>query len=276
MPAHTAPPPTRLSAEEIAQIPLSSFQDLHIFRNTALSVIQQHLSRCELYHYPENVLILDPEQPNEAIYAILSGQLAVFHQDDPNEAIAIVAEGETVGEISIFDGQKPSAYVKTHSPATLLVMKAEALWAMVDDSHEISRNILHILARRIRSGNTTVLNSLQMQRQHARDAHLDALTGLHNRRWINATLEQHYLDSQQQQIMLSLVIIDIDHFKNFNDTYGHLAGDQVLKHVASAMKGKLRPNEIVARFGGEEFVILLPAVPSLIASMIAERVRKGV
>lgn len=265
-----------LSTEPIAEFPLSSFQNLRLFRNTALHVIQKHLARCELRHYRENTLILDPHHHNNSIYAILSGRLAVYHQDDADEAIAMVAEGETVGEISIFDGQKPSAYVKTDSPSTLLVMSADALWAMVDDSHEISRNLLHILANRIRSGNASVLSSLQMQRQHARDANLDALTGLHNRRWINATLEQHYRDSQQQKTALSLVIIDIDHFKKFNDSYGHLAGDEVLKQVAATMKGKLRPNEIVARFGGEEFVILLPAVPVNIAGMIAERVRRGV
>jgi diguanylate cyclase (GGDEF)-like protein len=71
-------------------------------------------------------------------------------------------------------------------------------------------------------------------------------------------------------------MIDIDHFKKFNDTYGHQAGDKVLQQVAAAMKGKLRPNEIVARYGGEEFIILLPGVPADIAFMIAERVRAGV
>ncbi len=268
--------PRSSTRNEIDDFSFEAFQALEIFKNTSLHVIKTHLKNCVICYYPENTLILDPQKNNNSIYGILEGELAIYHQDDSSEAIASVGVGETVGEISIFDGQKPSAYVKTKLASHLLVISSEALWAMVDDSHEISRNLLHILARRIRSGNATVLNSLQLQRKHAREAHIDALTGLHNRRWINNTLNQHYLESQQQNTVLSLVIIDIDHFKKFNDAYGHLAGDQVLKQVASAMKGKLRPNEIVARFGGEEFVILLPGVPTTIAAMIAERVRKGV
>ena len=272
----------KLSSRQMTQqstakpITADTLQSFKIFRNTAASILTKHLDVCEIRHYPENTLVISPSEHNQNVYAILEGQLSIHHGSMASEPLVLLETGETVGEISVFDGQKPSAFVKTTRSSKLLIINSSTLWDMIDDSHEISRNLLHILAKRIRSGNETVFSSLELQKQHERDAQIDALTGLHNRRWIDKTFEKHFKESTENKHFLSVVMIDIDHFKKFNDTYGHQAGDKVLQQVAAAMKGKLRPNEIVARYGGEEFIILLPGVPSNIAFMIAERVRTGV
>ena len=257
-------------------ITADTLQSFKIFRNTAASILTKHLLRCEIIDYPEGALIISPSKHNQNVYAILEGQLSIHHGDVESDPLALLETGETVGEISVFDGQKPSAFVKATKRSKLLIISNNTLWDMIDDSHEISRNLLHILAKRIRSGNETVFTSLERQKQHERDAQMDVLTGLHNRRWIDKTFEKHFTESIENKCFLSVVMIDIDRFKSFNDTFGHQAGDKVLQQVATAMKGKLRPNEIVARYGGEEFIILLPGVPSEIAFMIAERVRSGV
>ncbi|MBV1871220.1 MAG: GGDEF domain-containing protein [Gammaproteobacteria bacterium] len=262
--------------DDLRSLPASTLQSFPIFRNTALAVVTKHLRDCRVQKYASGTLIITPDDHNLNVYAILKGQLSILHDNSGSEPLTVLGPGETVGEISVFDGQKPSAYVKATQDSELLVISREVLWDMIDDSHEISRNLLHILAKRIRSGNTTVLNSLQLQKQHEREAQFDALTGLHNRRWIDRTYEKHFRHSIEDNSTLCVIMIDIDHFKIFNDSYGHQAGDKVLQQVATAMKGKLRPNEIVARYGGEEFVILLPGVPAKIAFMISERVRSGV
>lgn len=90
-------------------------------------------------------------------------------------------------------------------------------------------------------------------------AHIDPLTGIANRRKYDQVLEQLWRNAIRQQGQLSLVILDIDHFKEFNDHYGHAEGDKVLHQVANCLKQSLRrPNDFIARYGGEEFVILLP------------------
>jgi diguanylate cyclase (GGDEF)-like protein len=90
-------------------------------------------------------------------------------------------------------------------------------------------------------------------------AHIDPLTGIANRRKYNLVLEQLWRTAIRQRSHLSLVMLDIDHFKEFNDHYGHAAGDKVLHQVATTLKQTLRrPNDFIARYGGEEFVILLP------------------
>ena len=78
-------------------------------------------------------------------------------------------------------------------------------------------------------------------------------------------------DSAQSQKALSVLVMDIDHFKRFNDQYGHLAGDQVIQMVARTLKQQLREGDIVARYGGEEFVLLLPQTSSAEAKVVAQR-----
>jgi diguanylate cyclase len=86
----------------------------------------------------------------------------------------------------------------------------------------------------------------------------------------------HGLQMIKSRQPLSLLIADIDHFKKFNDWFGHQAGDQVLRPVATAIKDALRDGDVVARYGGEEFTVILPNVPMAIARMTAERVRQSI
>jgi len=89
----------------------------------------------------------------------------------------------------------------------------------------------------------------------------DSLTGLYNRRYITEQLEREVSHAVRYGVDCSLVILDLDHFKDVNDVYGHLAGDAVLKHVAQVLKTSIRASDILGRWGGEEFLILLPHTP---------------
>jgi two-component system cell cycle response regulator len=103
---------------------------------------------------------------------------------------------------------------------------------------------------------------------------VDGLTQVFNRRYFEDTVEREISRCHRYGRSLSLVMVDIDRFKNINDTYGHLAGDHVLKHVASAIKTRIRREDILARYGGEEFALLLPEVELKGAAQLAEKVRK--
>ncbi len=89
---------------------------------------------------------------------------------------------------------------------------------------------------------------------------VDELTQVFNRRYFEDTLDREVARCQRHHRSLSLVMLDIDSFKRINDTHGHLAGDMVLKNVATLIKGRVRREDVVARFGGEEFALLLPEV----------------
>lgn len=121
---------------------------------------------------------------------------------------------------------------------------------------------------------------LQAELEAREMAHLglvDALTGLPNRRALDADLEREWLNMERSDEPLSLLMIDLDHFKDFNDTYGHLAGDNCLRVVAQTMRSTLkRPRDRIARFGGEEFAILLPNTPCLAAKLLADALHEAV
>lgn len=104
--------------------------------------------------------------------------------------------------------------------------------------------------------------------------YLDGLTGIFNRRYLDSNLEKQIaIGKRQQQHQISVLMIDIDHFKLFNDQFGHLAGDETLRNVATALEAMCsRPADIVARYGGEEFIIILPNTDAAGAAFIAEKI----
>ena len=107
-------------------------------------------------------------------------------------------------------------------------------------------------------------------------AHIDGMTGLINRRHLFALAEEEWARDARYSRPLSALMIDIDHFKNINDTYGHAVGDHAICHVATICKDSKRSTDTVARFGGEEFVLLLPETSISGATILAERIRSRV
>lgn len=104
----------------------------------------------------------------------------------------------------------------------------------------------------------------------------DSLTGLYNRRYLDVHLEKLLEKNNESKKSLAVMMIDIDHFKPVNDTYGHKAGDEVLKIFAQRLKDNLRSFDLVARMGGEEFVAILPDVAERRTFMVAERLRRSI
>jgi len=104
----------------------------------------------------------------------------------------------------------------------------------------------------------------------------DGLTNLYNRRFFAARLHAEVVAAQRAGTPLSVIMIDVDHFKRINDLWGHAAGDEVLQRVADTLISYVRPDDLSARFGGEEFVALLPGTPLAEAADVAERIRAAI
>jgi diguanylate cyclase (GGDEF)-like protein/PAS domain S-box-containing protein len=116
---------------------------------------------------------------------------------------------------------------------------------------------------------------LRLQGELEALSYKDSLTGLYNRRMFDQVLEREWANAYRMQQPLSLILLDIDFFKDYNDHYGHLAGDACLQRVSSLLEAAaVRPRDLVARFGGEEFVLVLPETDAHAAEAVAERCRR--
>lgn len=251
---------------------------LQLFRNVDMlnQGLLDLLANCHYRSVETGEIVLSTTAENQHLYILIKGRLVVQLGDHDDIPLATIEPGECVGEMSIIDSRIPSAQVKASEATTLLVIEQDVLWRMVSVSHEIARNLLYIMSERVRYSNLVIADSLEMQRKYQRFAMTDALTGLHNRGWLDDAFDREIKRSKRDELSLALIMIDVDKFKDFNDTYGHLAGDQVLIAVGNAIRSPLRPNDLVARFGGEEFSVLLPETSIENAEIIANRLRENV
>lgn len=248
-------------------------QDLEIqslFKGIAFDKLIGLLEFCPVRHVTKGEMIIAEGDNRKECYLILSGGLRV-HLDSPDsEVISLLHAGESVGEISMLDAKKASAFVVADEDSRLLVLPEDIFWSLVNVSHDFAQRLLYLLATRMRDSNAALSESVRRQNEYKRNATLDELTGLHNRRWLNEMVARQITRSQFGSKPLSLLLIDIDHFKSVNDNYGHLAGDEVLRNVAEIMMNYLRPTDLLARFGGEEFMVALPDTDLVGARIAAE------
>ncbi len=140
--------------------------------------------------------------------------------------------------------------------------------------------VFNDMVARLRQGREELASINETLREKNVELHeisiTDSLTGLYNRKHLMETLDKEVSRSQRHSRSFSLLVIDIDHFKKYNDTYGHLAGDEVLSKLASVFKESIRSSDYAARYGGEEFIIMLPEIGPGQGVEAAERIRHKV
>jgi diguanylate cyclase (GGDEF)-like protein len=184
--------------------------------------------------------------------------------------------GECVGEMSIIEDRDPSAYVIAAENTHLLLMHQSVLWDMVDASHEFAKNLLVVLSERVRSHNRVIADSYGELRKFERHATTDALTSLANRHAMEDLFPKEVARCIEKKKPVALMMIDIDNFKQFNDMFGHIAGDRALATVSKILRQQFRPRDLLVRYGGDEFAVLLPDVDTQQAIEIGERALKKV
>jgi diguanylate cyclase (GGDEF)-like protein len=254
----------------------SLLQGIALFRGIDAESIGDLLPQCGRIDIKEGEVLLSPQRENQCVYVVLSGRLTVHLGSLDAPKIADLGPGSCAGEMSLIEDKDPSAFVVATENSHLMVISHTLLWRMVDRSHTFCKNLLVVLSERVRSDNEYIANSLGVLRQAERNAHTDALTGLGNRHWMRTMFEREVTRTSHTKRSLCLMMIDVDNFKAFNDRYGHISGDRVLVAVADALREYLRPTDLVARFGGDEFAVLLPDLQINQARQTAERIRQQV
>ena len=251
-------------------------EGLELFRGVSPEDVADMLTRCGRRDLATGEVLLSPGVHNDFVFIVLSGSLTVHVGSPDYPEVATMETGACVGEMSIIEDRDPSAWVVGRENSHLLEIHQSILWEMVNASHDLAKNLLVVLSERVRSHNRVIADSYGELRKAEQSAVTDALTGLGNRHTMEAAFPAEIERSVRDGRSLSLIMLDLDNFKRLNDAYGHITGDRVLASIASILLRQFRPSDILVRFGGDEFAVLLPNVSGDQAMVIAERARQAV
>lgn len=249
---------------------------LLLFNGVDIRAVGPFLARTHRIDMKAGETLLSPATRNSRVFVILSGALEVRLESAESPPLTLLNPGQCAGEMSIIEEKDPSAWVIAARDSHLMVIEQDILWRMVNVSHAFARNLLVILSSRVRSDNQVILDSVGVLREFERHAVTDALTDLHNRHWLDNMFRRRLERCLKDESSASMVMVDVDQFKQFNDRFGHVAGDRALRLVAETLRNHFRPGDMVARFGGDEFCILLPGASNEDARTCAERARWSV
>lgn len=204
----------------------------------------------------------------EEVVLLLDGNLEVVHEPSGGETVVLrsLEPGAIVGELACLDGRERSAGVRAVSACRILRIPASEFRRIVSERHDIVLELFWQQVDRVRSltGRVTQVHRASIT---------DSLTGLYNFGFFRERLHLEVDRALATGDPLSLAVFDIDHFKNYNDTHGHSAGNDALARLAKTIRSSSRRGDVVARYGGEEFVVLLYGTARDEAATFANQIR---
>lgn len=245
-----------------------------LFRNVELEGIQFRLQDCRVVTVCRGEALLVPGRPNEHLFIILGGELRVYPGGPQLPEHAVLQAGECVGEISLIDGKNVSATVIAAEPTEVLAIPHDLVWSLVDMADGLARNLLSILAGRMRHDNLALVINQSQSLEFERASSVDIVTALHNRRWLIETFPRVIRRCERDGASLCLVLMDPDRFGELNQRRGHLVGDSLLRLIAGELMESLRAQDLLARYDGRAIAILLPQADTETGLRIADRLRR--
>ncbi len=242
-----------------------------------LKAVSEFLKRREC---PRGTVVFREGERGQELYIVLSGKIGSFvtQSDGTHRRIYEFGPGRFFGEMAIVEGEPRSATCWAEEDSTLLVLEGIDFYRLVFDYPMIGLKLLSSIVRVMVSWlneSSRFLNDLVRWGETARRRAVeDALTGLFNRRFLEETLANRFTSSIGSGRRLALVMLDLDHFRDINGSFGPAAGDAAIRAAGSAFRQALRDGDVAARLSGDEFAFLLPNTGLDEAFAVAERLRK--
>jgi diguanylate cyclase (GGDEF)-like protein len=182
---------------------------------------------------------------NDAAHDMVCGHVAGEAPSPPYMCVPLIAQGEVIGLLNI-EGRRASPREPVAEPVRVVAL------AFAEQA-------------------SLALSNMRLRETLRQQSITDALTGLYNRRYLDETLRRELLRAERAKLPVTVIMLDVDHFKRFNDTYGHEAGDAVLRSLAALMQKHARAGDILCRYGGEEFAMIMPEMTLSVALDRASR-----
>ena len=227
------------------------------------------------------VLFREGDEGSE-MFIVRSGAVATTIKlpDGTDRQIALFREGNFFGEMSIFENAARSATCVGAEDSELVCLHEKDFYRMIREFPGVATKImfrmLNITAQRLRDTGEFLSDMVHWGEAARRRAITDELTGAYNRRFLDEAMPGHLERARVAGNPLSIVMVDLDYFRDINESYGHETGDRCIVEVVRVFNRVLREKDILARFGGDEFTILMPETTSKAALETAERAREQV
>lgn len=230
----------------------------------------------------EGGVLFHEGDPGSELYIVESGTVitSIRLADGDMREVARFSRGDFFGEMSIFENAPRSATCATVSAARLLTIKQEDFFRLSERFPDIAVNMmykmLNITTQRLRNTSGFLSDMVRWGEEARRRAIMDDLTGAYNRRYLDEALPKHFQAARDSHSPLSLIMMDLDYFRQVNERYGLDAGNRLLLAAVGEFKKQLRRDDVLVRYGGDEFTLLLPGADSRTAEGIGEAIRRAV
>lgn len=257
-------------------------KDVEIFSMLESDELEQIVDYFDLVEIDEGKKLFKQGDKGNELYIVKSGTIAtsIALPDDGEKEIATFNEGSFFGEMSIFEDAPRSATCFSKEKSVLLGLEKNEFFEIIDrypgTAIKMMYRMLNVTTGRLRDTGEFLSDMVHWGETASKRAITDEFTGAYNRRFLDDAIVKQVEVAKMNKTDLSLVMVDLDYFRIINDNYGHDVGDQLILEIVKIFNKHLRETDMLARYGGDEFTVLMPETSIEEARNVVENVRKEI